>query len=234
MSRMWIFFVVVAYPVIAVSQTGSSGTSGSNAYQPVVPAASSVGTYGGWPGYTTGGTAAGNALNGMASAISAAGDYNLATSAAAVNMTQAQRNEIQNRQQWTSAYFDMRTTNRAAREAERGKTPTMEQIARMAREGAPKPLSPNQVDPVTGQIYWPSALRQDIFRVERGEVDRVFAARARYGGLSYLDQSAARQAIDGMFDGLKTHIAEMPPPEYMACRNFLQSLSYAALKMELD
>ena len=66
-----------------------------------------------------GGTVAGNAMNGMASMISAAGDYNLATSAAAVNMTQAQKNEIENRAQWTQTYFDMRAVNRSARAAER-------------------------------------------------------------------------------------------------------------------
>jgi len=74
-------------------------------------------------GNTGGGSAAGSAMNGMASVISAAGDYNLATSAAAVNMTQAQKQDIQNRQQWTNAYFEMRETNRRARAAERGATP---------------------------------------------------------------------------------------------------------------
>ena len=78
-------------------------------YQPAVPAASTVNAYGGYPGYSSGGgTVAGNAMNGMASMISAKGDYNLSTSAAAINMTQAQKNEIENRQLYTNTYFDMR------------------------------------------------------------------------------------------------------------------------------
>ena len=163
MNRMCILMLVVAYPVMAWAQTGSPDAS-SRPYQPAVPAATTVNTYGGYPGYSGGGTAAGNAMNGMASVISAKGDYNLSTSAAAINMTQAQKNEIQNRQLYTNTYFEMRATNKAAREKEAGPPPTMEQIARMARQGVPKPLNPTQVDPVTGQINWPSALQDDSFQ----------------------------------------------------------------------
>ena len=105
----------------------------SRPYQPAVPAATTVNTYGGYPGYSGGGTAAGNAMNGMASVISAKGDYNLSTSAAAINMTQAQKNEIQNRQQWTNTYFDMRATNKAAR-GQRGRP--------SAHDGADRPDGP--------------------------------------------------------------------------------------------
>ena len=66
-------------------------------------------------------------------------------------MTQAQKQEIENRAQWTQTYFDMRAVNRAARAAERGPRPTMEQLARIAHEGIPAPLSPSQVDPVSGK-----------------------------------------------------------------------------------
>ncbi len=113
MNRTWILMVIVAYPVLAFAQTSSSGSGGTSVpYQPAVPPPSTVNAYGGWPGYTGGTTAAGSAMNGMASVISAKGDYNLSTSAAAINMTQAQKQEIQNRQQWTNTYFDMRATNR--------------------------------------------------------------------------------------------------------------------------
>ena len=100
-------------------------------------------------------TAAGSALNGMASVISAKGDYNLSTSAAAINMTQAQKNEIQNQQQWTNTYFKMRATNKAATAAERGPTPTMEQLAtngpgRRAQAARPQPNGSRQRPDSTG------------------------------------------------------------------------------------
>lgn len=237
MNRMWILIVVAAYPVIAMSQTGSPGSSKSSGtpYQPAVPAGSTVTSYGGWPGYSGGGgTAAGNAMNGMANVISAKGDYNLSTSAAAVNMTQAQKNEIQNRQQWTNTYFEMRQTNRAARAAEAGPPPTMEQIARMAHDGVPKPLPPSQMDPVSGKLKWPDALQNDSFATQRGELEKLFATQAKYGALSYADQMKVRKTTDAMFGELKAQIKDMPPQDYVACRSFLQSLTYAATKTELN
>jgi hypothetical protein len=187
-----------------------------------------VGVYGGWPGYSGGGTAAGNALNGMSSVISAAGDYNLSTSQAAVNMTQADRNNIQNRQMATDTYFQMRAVNRAARAAEAGPKPTEEQLVRMARQGVPKPLSTQAVDPVSGKINWYSVLQADGFAAPRTEVDQLFAKRARDGGLDYADQAAVREAIDGMADLLKSMIRDIPPRDYTVSKSFLRSLVYAA------
>ena len=43
-----------------------------------------------------------------------------------------------------------------------------------------------------------------------------------------------RQTVDAMFDQLKEQIREIPPQDYVACRSFLQSLSYAATKTELN
>ena len=237
MNRTWILMVVVAFPALALAQTGSPGaarSSGNVPYQPAVPAPSTVNAYGGWSGYGGGSTAAGSAMNGMASVISAKGDYNLSTSAAAINMTQAQKQEIQNRQQYTNTYFEMRATNRAAREAERSPRPTMEQLVRFAHEGAPKPLSPSQVDSVSGRLNWPSGLQQSMFDAQRNQLDELFATRARYGTLSYSDQMVVRKTVDAMFVELKAQVRDMPAPDYIACRNFLTSVTYAGSKSELD
>ncbi len=127
MNRMWKLMIVVVYPVIALAQSGTSDTSGPGGhappYQPAVPAPTVVSPYGAYPGYSGGETAAGSAMNGMANAISAKGNYNLSTSAAAINMTQAQKNEIENRNLATNTYFQMRTANRAARAAKRAPIP---------------------------------------------------------------------------------------------------------------
>ncbi len=115
-----VFIVIVVFPALIMAQTGSSPypvpSSKAPPYQPAVPPPSMINGYGygGGPVYGGGTTAAGSAMNGMASVISAKGNYNLSTSAAAVNMTQAQKNEIQNHQLYTNTYFDMRATNKAA------------------------------------------------------------------------------------------------------------------------
>ena len=185
-------------------------------------------------GYSGGGTVAGNAMNGMANVISAQGQRNLSNSAAAINMTQARSNEIQNRQLWTNTYFDMRDTNRQAVAAERGPNLTQEQLARIAKDGVPRPLAPNQMDPVTGQLNWPSALQQDCFASQRNGDGPLFAMRARYGGLDYANQMQARQTVDDMFHQLKAQIDQIPQQDYMDCRSFLQRLMYAATRTELS
>jgi len=151
-----------------------------------------------------------------------------------VNLTQAQRNEIQNRNMATNTYFQMRAANTAARDAERGPPPTMAQLARIAKAGVPKPLSPGEMDHVKGRLNWPSALQEPGFESQRSEIDQLFVKRARYGGLDYADQMKARQTVESMFGRLKDQVGEIPPQDYVACRTFLQSVMYAATKTELN
>jgi hypothetical protein len=239
MKRICFLMILMAFPALMLAQPTPppSGSSGASApYQPAVPPPSIVGGYGGWSGYggTGGGTVAGSAMNGMANAISAKGNYNLSTSAAAINMTQAEKQSIQNQQQWTNTYFDMRATNRAARKAEAGPTPTMEQIARFARDGAPKPLASDQMNPVSGTVNWPGLLQQEQFAPQRTEVEQLLAKQATYGRLDYTDQTKARQAIESMNAGLKAQVKDVPPMDWTASNSFLKSLNYAVTKTALD
>jgi hypothetical protein len=235
MKYLGLAVAVASCAALVFAQSGHPG--GGQAYRPAVPQASgvvAVGNGGCWGGGYGGGTVAGNAMNGMASMISAAGDYNLATSAAAVNMTQAQKNEIENRAQWTQTYFDMRAVNRSARAAEQAPKLTMEQLARIAHEGAPTPLSPSQVDPVTGRIDWPALLQTEPYAPQRAVLDPLVAKQATLGGLSYPDQEKAHDAIDAIMATLKGQIREVPSAQYLASRNFLSSLLYATSKSQLD
>jgi hypothetical protein len=225
---------------IALAQTGTAPDRPTQlpAQRPggrSVPVAVPVGgvPYGGW-GYTGGGTAAGNAMNGMASVISSAGSYNQATSEAAINMTQAQRAAIQNDQLYANTYFELRATNRAARAAERGPRPTMEQLVRIAQQGAPRPLPPGAVDPVSGGVAWPELLKTADYNPQRTELNELFAKRAELGGLGFSDQTKARQAVDGMFATLKEQIRSVPSGDYAASRSFLDSLVYVVAKTDLD
>ena len=149
-------------------------------------------------------------------------------------MTQAQRQDIENRAQWTQTYFDMRAVNRAARAAERGPRPTMEQMVRIAHEGAPAPLSPSQVNPVTGKIEWPVVLQIEAYASKRADLDQLLAKQAVLGGLGYSDQEKARDSIDGIMETLRAQIHDVPPVEYVSARNFLRSLIYATSKSELQ
>jgi hypothetical protein len=234
MNRSLVFLAVTICPVLAFGQADSKTSQDStSAFRPAVPAPSSNAS-GWWPGYVGATSTVGSALNGLASVISAGGDYNLSSSAAAVNLTQAERNDIQNRLLAANAYFEARDAWHARMLARRGPLPTVEQIARLAHYGVPRPLTPNEFDSVSGRLNWPSALQQDMFAAERDEVNRFFEAWARYGELSYADQTKLRETINGLFDDLNSQMREMPPPVYVECRRFLRSLIFAATRADLQ
>jgi hypothetical protein len=173
-------------------------------------------------------------MSGMSQVISAAGQYNLATSAAAVNMTQAQSNAMQNQIQSANTFWELRNIGRAQRAAEAGPPSTPEQLARIARAGAPKALTPSQMDPVSGRLNWPDALQDTSFDSDRHELDQLFAKRATYGGLDQSERSQVRESTNTMFAGLKAQIRQIPPQTYVDSRTFLQSLVYAATTTTLD
>jgi hypothetical protein len=223
------FLIIMASAVALAQQPPSSqSTQASAPYTPAVPAPS-ISSYGGYyGGYGGGGgTVAGSAMSGMADVISAQGNYNLATSAAAVNMTQAQKQAIQNRGDATNTYFQMRQMNRQYRAAETGPPATMEQIARMAKQGVPKPLAPTEVNQVTGEINWPTALGAEVFAPYRVEVEKLAESRAKYGQLGFSDQTKFRQLVNDMAQHLNARIADMPPQEFTNAKSFLQRLLYS-------
>ena len=113
MERIWIFMILITCPAMTFGQSNGAGSSGSAPYQPAVPPVTTVYGGGGW-GYSGGGaqTAQGAALQGMSQAISAAGQYNLATSAAAINMTQAESNQLRDNVQWVQTFWQMRDIGR--------------------------------------------------------------------------------------------------------------------------
>ena len=231
MKHIRILLIAGALPVLGWAQNQQQADV---PYTPAVPQASMVAGYGGYGGYNTGGhTVAGDAMQGMASVISARGDAALSASAAAVNLTQADKQLIQNQQAATNAYFDMRATNRAARATERGPSLSMEQLAKIAHDGLPKPLNSTQLDPVSGELNWPGPLQHDSVKAQREQLDQLMAQQARYGSLSYADQTKVRSSVNTMFKLLKANISKIPTPDYTSARSFLNSVLYAATKSQL-
>jgi hypothetical protein len=230
MKRFAIIAILLVGPVLAMGQNNQV-VPGNGQNQQIIAPPPSTQVYNGGDGWGGGGqTPEGAALQGMAQVISAHGQANLANSAAAVNWTQAQSNELRNDVQGVQTFWAMRDMGAAEREKERGPRPTPEELARRARAGAPRQLNTNQIDPVTGELHWPSALQQDIFNAQRAPVDEYAAKWVKYGSLAYNDQMVMRTNIDGMFDTLKGQITTIPPQDYTQCRSFLQSLLYATTR----
>ena len=175
-------------------------------------------------------TAGESYARGMADVARSQGMKNLANSQAAINMTEAQSREIDNRDQWTNTYFQMRDANRNYRAAERGPAPTMESLVRYAQAGKPKELSPSELDTIHGGITWPPALQSSPFESYRQELDSVYARRASAGAISANDYYAIRTTTSAMLTELKKYVRDIPPMDYIDAKRFVESLAYEARK----
>jgi len=153
---------------------------------------------------------------------------NLNNSEAAINMTEAARKGMENRQQWTDTYFQMRDANRQYRAQERGPKATMEDAVRYAQLGKPAALSPSELDTVDGAISWPMLLQSPQYADYRAQLESLYAKRAEYGGITTDDYFQINRTTGAMLDALKTQVRNVPPAEYMAARRFIESLAYEA------
>ena len=163
---------------------------------------------------------------GVSDVVRSRGQANLDNSAAAINYSQARSSEIKNYADATNTYFQMRAANKAYRAAERGPRPTSEDWVRWAKEGAPKPLSPGEFDPVTGKIKWPVMLKADAFAKYRTQLDELFAKRASSDSLTIEDFIQVDKLSKALLEDLKAHIKEVPPDLYVQSKEFVKSLAY--------
>ena len=171
-------------------------------------------------------TAAEGYQRGYADVVRSQGIANLANSEAAINMTEAAKRDMENRDQWTDTYFQMRQKNRDYRAAERGPRPSREDFARMAAAGRPAKLSPSQLDTVTGEIEWPRVLTRPEFKDDGKELEGLFAKRAQYNQNTWDDYTKIDSTIKKMRADLKAMVKDIPPTDYLAGQRFLDSLAY--------
>jgi len=189
-----------------------------------------VAQWGGGMGYNRGGyasTAAQGAAYGMSEMMRAQGAQNLENSEAAKNWQDAKTQEIQNRMRWTETYFEMRKSNKEARDAEAGPPVTQEQAIRMAKMTVPPRLVSTQLDPVTGHIEYPIVLQDSIFTPYRAELDKLFAHRASSGGsLQYEQFQEIQRTVSKFIDVLKDNVGKYAAGDYGKARSFLNSLAH--------
>lgn len=183
--------------------------------------------WGGYPSYHASTVGEGYA-RGMADLTRSQGMANLYNSEAAINWTEAQSREMDNRAKWTDTYFQMRDANRQYRAAERGPKTTMEQAVRFAQAGKPAPMSPSDLDTVDGEISWPKFLKTPQYAEDRQKLDELFGKRATHGGLSADDYVQVNRTTQAMLDTLKSQVKEIPPADYVATKKFIESLAYEA------
>jgi hypothetical protein len=204
---------------------------GSNTIITATPPGSAYHNPGGYPwgGYSFSSTALEGFGHGLGAVIRAQGEYNLSTSAAAINFSLARQQEIENRKRWTQSYFELRDLNRQGFEAEikrlRG---TPEDWLRVAQAGKPKRLSPTELDIVTGEIHWPILLTARNYSAQRVELEKAFADRAYHGVMEAEAFLKVLHLTEGLLGNLKTQVRDLPTGQYLAAKRFLESLAYEA------
>jgi hypothetical protein len=186
------------------------------------------GGYGYGANYGAGSTPAGSYLSGLSQAIRAEGQYNLLSSAAAINLEEAKKKEIDSRVQWTNAYFEMRKINQAYTHPPKPSKPSPDTWVREAHAPPPR-LSPSSLDPVSGKISWPVALQADEYRADRELLDGLFAERATtHGAIGEDNHGKVRVAVNAALEKLKGHIRDVDTQSYLDARKFLNSLTNEA------
>jgi hypothetical protein len=184
---------------------------------------------GGWGGGWGGGhasTAEQGAMTGMADMMQAAGSRNLMNAQALGFVEDARKKNIDNRMYGTEAYFQMRKTNKEARDAEKGPPATKADLERYARQRAPQRLSPSELDPLTGAIAWPAVLRDEEYNADRAKIEAMYQQRASAGFLTGAQRGEAQQTMGSLTSSLKKNLRNYVPQDYVQAKKFIEGLNY--------
>jgi hypothetical protein len=100
---------------------------------------------------------------------------------------------------------------------------------RLARQQAPARLSVSQLDPFTGKVTWPAALRRPAYDKFRGQIDTLFHAHATGTDLA---TGEINDLVSAWIEQLKADISSFRQTEYIAARNFLTSLAFEAGQLQ--
>jgi len=176
-------------------------------------------------GYHHASTVEEGAARGMADVVRSAGYANLMNSEAAINLGQATSQYIDNRMQATQTYFQMRSINKQAREAERGPLPTQEAVIRYSKSRVPQRLSKSDLDPISGQLSWPSILVSEDYKDGRDKLEALYMERAKKGYLSLEEFTQVQNLAKQMDNQLKENISKYPPGAYVNAKKFVRSLA---------
>jgi hypothetical protein len=179
---------------------------------------------GGWGGGYHSSTAAGDAMQGMSSAISAQGQKNLNDSMALRNLSAARSSSIDNQVKHTQAY---RWRSDTAKQRQQ------QQIAEHDAKEAPwlakkrlHPLTPQQYDATTGTVNWPMLCSAEAYTSYRTKLNQLFAKRAQSGALSMDEFMEVEKQIKDWRMAITADRAKYPSAAVEQALRFLLSLNH--------
>jgi hypothetical protein len=163
---------------------------------------------------------------GVAAVIYAGGEAARNVSLAAINYEQARSQYLDN----VAKATQIRWERKRLAESERAKDRAQALAARdrylaAKKSGALPRLEPDQLDPNSGELFWPEALLDDEYFRCRQKLEKLFLLRTHASKPRHVSREIAA-ASQEMKSLLKTNIRELSPNEYIAARKFLDSLAY--------
>lgn len=235
-TTVGVCLILLAAP-LAKAQVGGGGPSGTHSSAegitlPFVPPYDDR-EYGMRGLYDHASTDTEGTLRGWADYGRAIGDLQYRLAIARINNEMAREQYLNNTHQGLRLWYDRPLLRRQSLAAMAAPRPTPEQIARYAREAAPKPLDDSQYDYTLGTLYWPPELQNGLFADQRARIDRLFAERAKrpqHSGQGTANYAGIREATEAMKQTLKSRVHEFTPMEYIAAKQFVSSVEFEAQK----
>lgn len=164
---------------------------------------------------------------GMAAVTYSAGAAAWMSSIAAINLEQARSAYLDNQIKFTETYYAKKRIHQSYVDSTRKPGLSSQRLAALAKSAPPVPLSDEELDPVTGQIAWPTVLRQKEFGPTRQKLDVLFAERADEGGNISIEQAnAIADSSKQLAAELKKRLKDYPSGDYMTARRFVERLSH--------
>jgi hypothetical protein len=181
-------------------------------------------------------TAAEGFLRGKAAVIQALGTLELSQSQAAILRQQARaldrENDLQQtaalltqRKMWEDARYQARDERNARRLA--GQQLAAQRAVTVYRQAYQ--LSASELDPITGEIFWPAVLQCEKFASQRAQLEQLIKQHFIYGQSQPETAAEIARTVDRCSQALRREIRWLPRDEYSAAQKFLMGLKYSDL-----
>jgi hypothetical protein len=187
----------------------------------------------GWQGFGGGGTAASANAQALASLIRAQGEYEVQNAQALRMNTELRNEERQRRMAQRQAYFQMQNARaEAARERNLARRERRDgHLSRQSSDQLARVLGPEEFDPATGVLRWPSVLQRNEFQGTRTLIDQQLKNWATSKGeKGSFDFDSVDREIASLRDQLKEIVSQTSLQEYFDGRLFIDRLD-SSLRM---
>jgi hypothetical protein len=126
---------------------------------------------------------------------------------------------------WEDARIQAREERNARRLA--GRQIAAQRAATVYREAYQ--LSASELDPITGEIFWPAALQCEKFAPQRAQLEQLIKQQFIYGESQPATAAEIARTVDLCSKALRREIGSLPRDEYSAAQKFLMGLKYSDL-----